>query len=462
MLRMITLKTPLGEAPESIPTAKDVRHGWREPAAGLDGGTVDRILRRFGGRVHVCRAHCSAQSNGHRNRNDNCCYSELEEVVGLSRTFRVELEQACSVPDLLDALRQAQVVESASACYLCVTETATQQQTEPNEQLAWSSRDAVGLQEALAIEPGDPSVVVAVVDTGVKTDHRELWQQTGPGFDTVQLTSRNVGVGLELLGDVNDPDSDPDDEVGHGTSCAGIIAAKGEKIPPGAGGRCRLMPVRVLGAARLPGKDQPVGLGSIIDIDEGIARAIALGAKVINMSLGTPVASLMPEDEIPHSDVIRYGLERGCIFIAASGNSGTQEDYTPACLEGVIAVGSVDADGRPSAFTTTGPHVALCAQGREIVSTGHDGGYCVQNGTSFAAPFVAGTAALLVSRALRNSLPLDGTAVRHFLAESARPHSRLNKTGYGSGILNACDAIKSFDRWLAQHNRQPELQTATI
>ncbi len=164
--------------------------------------------------------------------------------------------------------------------------------------------------------------------------------------------------------------------------------------------------MRVLGAAQLTGKAEPVGLGAIPDIDFGMKRAVDLGAKVINMSFGTPENALPEGAATPHADVVRYALAHGCVLIAASGNSGRAERFSPACLEGVLAVGAVNAEGKPCSFTTTGEHVALCAPGERVVSAGLRG-YQFVTGTSFAAPFVTAAAALLISRARRRSEAVD-------------------------------------------------------
>src|SRR5262249_39659585 len=152
----------------------------------------------------------------------------------------------------------------------------------------------------------------------------------------------------------------PEDEyVGHGMACSGIIGARGERIPPGLGGNCWLLPIRVLGAARLPGKAEPVGLGAIADIDVGGKMAGGLGARILNMSFGTPDSAIESGMPKPHGDVVRYAASRGCILVAASGNSGREERFWPAAFDEVIAAGAVNGDGQPSHFTTPGDHVAL-------------------------------------------------------------------------------------------------------
>jgi subtilisin family serine protease len=159
------------------------------------------------------------------------------------------------------------------------------------------------------------------------------------------------------------------------------------------------------------------------------------------------VDALDGNDEMPHSDVVRYGLARGCVMVAASGNSGRDEAFSPACLDGVIAVGAVDAAGAPCAFSTRGEHVAVSAPGERVVSAGLRG-LARLTGTSFAAPFVAATAALLVSRANRRAVPGSAALVRRVLSQSARPFGAKPPRGMGSGILDAAAALRLLDREL--------------
>jgi hypothetical protein len=440
----VVLKLTLGEAPEAIPSSLDVRMGASEAALTVDGGVVDRILKRFSDRVRVVRVHSAAASRGrpgvgHRR------FDDVEHAIGLSRTFRVDADHDCCIADLVDALRQLDHVEHASPYYLCALPFAHLGHAVLDPEKAWHSREQIRAREAMAHEQGDPALIIALVDTGVEGDHPELTNRLRPGFDTVELGPRDLSGGLQLLGDLSGPDPNPDDENGHGTSCAGIIGASGQRIPPGLAGQCSVMPMRVLGSARLTGKAEPIGIGAIPDIDAGVKRAIDLDAKVLNMSFGTLESALGEHDPPPHADVVRYGLARECIMIAASGNSGRAERCLPAALEGVIAVGSVNAEGKPSTFTTRGDHVALCAPGERVVTTGLHG-YQMVTGTSFAAPFVTATVALLVSRARRRSYPLDHRAIKRIVCESARPWPPGQERGYGTGVLDTAQALRTLDQ----------------
>jgi subtilisin family serine protease len=357
----------------------------------------------------------------------------------------VDVDDTCNIGDLIDALRHLRVVEYAHPHYLCSTPFETAAPVKFDAEEAWRARDLIRATEAMAYEPGDSAVIVAIVDTGVLQDHPELQGRLRRGCDTVELAAGDLPSGVRLLEAPGKAIGEPEDAVGHGTSCTAIVGANGAQIPPGLAGACSCLPIRVLGAALFPGKEAPVGIGAIADIDCGVKTAIDLGAKVLNMSFGTPQAMLAADDPLPHDDVVRYGLARGCILVAASGNTGKAEAFSPACLDGVLAVGAVGPDGKPAEFSTQGPHVAVAAPGVEIVSAGLHG-YARVTGTSFAAPVVAAVAALLVGRAERRAYPLDSRTVRRVLRASARPWpAHVAGGGHGSGLVDAYAALQALD-----------------
>src|SRR5262249_39404837 len=144
-----------------------------------------------------------------------------------------------------------------------------------------------------------------------------------------------------------------------------------------------------------------------------------LGADVLNMSFGTP-SSAVGDAPPPHREIVDYAMHYGCTLVAAMGNSGQHERYYPAAYPEVIAVGSVDRNGQRPTFSTTGDHISLCAPGEAIVSAGRHG-YEVGSGTSYAAPFVTGAAALLLAHAHRQNRTLNGAEVRDLLTATASP-----------------------------------------
>lgn len=443
----LLLKMRLGEAPGHVPSQLDVRAGAAAAATRMDGGPIDRLLRHHGSGARITRVFPAAQSLTHVGSR-HLHYDDKEHQYGMSRTFRVEVERDAPVEKLAAVLRELPEVETASLHHCCRTPfAAAPAQPAPVDLAeAWIPRDMVQAREALAYETGDRSVVVAIVDTGVALDHPETNGRFRGGYDTVQLASGDFSQGVTLLGERGRIDTRPlDNYVGHGMACSGIMGARGEHIPPGLGGDCWLLPIRVLGAARLIGKPQPVGLGALADIDLGVKIACDLGARVLNMSFGTAESSIEPGMPKPHADVIRYAAARGCVLVAASGNSGKEEQFWPAAFDEVIAVGSVDAESRPSRFTSSGRHVALCAPGEHVATCALEGSYQLATGTSFAAPFVAAAAALLLSRAGRRSFRVDGDMIKEILIASATRWTR-ETSGYGAGILNAYQGLQELDR----------------
>jgi subtilisin family serine protease len=441
----VVVKMALGEAPETIPASADIRTGRLSAAQSLDGGVIDRIVRHHAGGVRISRVH-SAAAGINQAGCSHLNFDDREQVFGLARTFRFDVPPGTPIGPLVDSLNQIATVEAASPNYLSVT--PFQAFPVSPEETDWTPWQMIRAHEALAYEKGDPSVIVAVVDSGVCFNHPELSGRLRSGFDTVQLGQSELAMGLELLGDRSRLDADPTDRfVGHGMGCAGIIGALGLSMGPGVAGDTRILPLRALGAARFPGKSQAVGIGAITDLDMAMKLAVDLGAKVINMSFGTDDAALDPAMLKPHADVVAYALDRGCILVAASGNNGSETRYWPAAYPDVVAVGAVGRTARPSLFSTRGDHVALCAPGERIYTLALEG-YQYATGTSFAAPFVTATAALMVARARQRSTPLNGEQVRDLLIGSVAPFPGPPVTGCGAGVLDCCAALQNMDAYI--------------
>lgn len=446
--RRLLLTVKLGELPEHVPSWSSSRRYGVAPADHIDGGPIDRLLRHHGGALLCTRLHTARTPHDTRPGVIGARrFDDIEQLSGVARVLRIEVADDCAMPSLVEALAQVDRVEHVSPDRLCGTpfDAASFRRPHkvPTDEALWRAREIVRIPAALGYEPGLPSVRIGLADTGVMSGHHELGKgQVSAGFDTVDLTRDDVGS-LELIGDSRGLDEEPDDEVGHGTGCAGIVVANGRLLPPGAAGACALVPARVLGAAR-QGSDR-VGIGALANIDNGMKRLIDLGVKVINMSFGTAESVLRAGDALPHLEVVRYALARGVLLVAASGNSGRDERYYPAAHEGVIAVGAVEDDLSPSSFSTRGEHVALCAPGRSIWTCGLDGLVPV-SGTSFAAPFVAAACALLAARAERRAWPLDPELALEVLRSTTRPFTQPSVEGCGSGVLDVAAALRALDQ----------------
>ncbi|WP_447755403.1 S8 family peptidase [Sphingopyxis fribergensis] len=443
----ILVRLKLGETADRIPAAMDVRRKLVRAAETTEHGALDRVVKSFGGGIRVSRLHSAAAAL--RNVGDmHRGYSDLEEISGISRVLRFEVDPGTHVGSMAISLMQLDIVESALPDYLCAVglDGPDRASILPGDPDGWSARDQINARAAMAHEPGDSAIVVGVVDSGVAHRHPEFAaRRLRRGLDTVQLGSGELPGGVKLLGDNKGVDTNPDDAfVGHGSGCAGIIGAAGHNMPPGLAGACQVLPIRSLGAATFPGRPNAVGIGAVSDLDMGLVLAVQLGADVVNMSFGTDDEALEPGAPKPHSEAVAYATARGATLVAASGNSGDRRTYWPAAYPEVIAVGSVGADGRVSSFSTTGDHVSVCGPG-ERVRTATVDGYQNATGTSFAAPFVAATAALLLARAQNRSAPVSPVQIKRLIEASAASHHPDTPAGNGIGILDAARALQLLD-----------------
>jgi subtilisin family serine protease len=439
-----------GAAPNHVPAHVDLLAGAARHANIFRVAAVDRVLAKWGGGARIEAIYHARQSLGRYGAHHQG-YDEVEEALGMSRTYKVQIGQPDRTAAVLDALRALEVIDTAGVQQLAtvpfeaVAAVAMSGVVRATLRAAIEPHRRVRAPEAHAMEPGDERVTTAVVDTGVVVGHPEFQRKCLAGYDTVDLGMGQLNADVRLVGDSRGYDYNPNDEVGHGSHVAGIIGAQGWEIPAGVGGKTRLLPVRVLAAAMKPAGLRRMGVGALCDINAGMKVAVDLGADVINMSFGTPAASVDQQATVPHARVIRYATHYGCVLVAAAGNSGVEELFYPAAHPAVIAVASVDREGRRSRFSTFGKHLALSAPGEQVISAGRRG-YQANSGTSFAAPFVAGAAALLVARAKRYQVRLDGAAVKDLLIRSAAP---LGGGGFsretGHGLLDVAAALRLFD-----------------
>ena len=211
---------------------------------------------------------------------------------------------------------------------------------------------------------GTPSVIIAVLDSGIDLAHPDLAGRIGQGYDFVEN------------------DSIPQDQNGHGTHVAGIAAANANNGYGIAGvdWKAQIMPIRVLDA---------YGNGSFANVAQGIIWAADHGARVINLSLGGSQYSAVLDESV------QYAVQMGVILVAATGNSGSSTVLYPAAFPGVIGVGATDQNNHLAWFSNTGDGVDVVAPGVSIYGLDVGNGFRSRNGTSMSAPQVAGFAALL-------------------------------------------------------------------
>jgi len=282
-----------------------------------------------------------------------------------------------------------------------------------------------GAEDAVDVIPGNVAgqgVKVAIIDTGIDYTHPDLDDVYAGGYDFVAN------------------DNDPKDENGHGTHCAGIVAAEdnGEGVI-GVAPKTAIYAVRSLDA---------YGSGSISDIVAGIDWCIDNGMDVISMSLGGSSSDSTLED------AVNRAYNAGIVVVAASGNDGQRAISYPAKYANAIAVGAIDSNHNLASFSNYGPEQEVVAPGVDIYSTmptytvtlnywwygGHSKNYDEMSGTSMATPMVAGVCALILS-ANPNLSPGEVRTILHDTAVDLGPAGWDEQYGYGN--VDALAAVNS-------------------
>ena len=427
---------------EHIAAHRDVRIGRATAAHRFDrGGNLDRVIGSYSPALQVSRQYVARRrATGVTRRPDD--WDAVEETLGLSRTFRLTIDPAADVHALVQDLAALEAVEMAAPELACEMPLAVA--PSPAAAAGPDSFELIGAARALADEPGDSALIVGLVDTGLDRAHPELSGRVRPGLNSV--TAADLATELTLLSGPRPRLQDIADDHGHGTECAGLMVARGVGVPHGLAADCPLLPVRALCGAQTGPHGGVTAIGSLADIDSGLKTCIDLGARVINCSFGTPETALEGYDYVPHLDIVRYAQEHNCVLVVASGNNGDFVRFYPAALPGVLAVGSVGTDRRPSVFTSRGAHVVLCAPGEQLPVATIGERYTRASGTSFAAPLVTATCALMLARAARASVPLSAAELRRLLTETASPFaSGADTTGCGAGVLNVPAALAAVD-----------------
>lgn len=303
----------------------------------------------------------------------------------------------------------------------------------------WAVRK-IAVDRAWDFVTADASIIVAIVDTGVDPAHPDLVDALVAGNTFVSQPSPDCQSGTTR------------DDSSHGTHVAGVVGATAQNGMGVAGVAhgVRLMPIKVLDCT---------GTGTMSDVAQGIIWATDNGARIVNISLGTP------SDTGTLRDAVRYAHGRGVLVVASSGNCGLgpsdrcatadQIEY-PAGYPEAVSVAAVDEEDLRASFSSANSSVDVSAPGRRILSTtpGYDTylsrrttnaatlHYAQFSGTSQAAPHVAGVAALIWSR--EPALTPDQVAQR--LRDTALD---LGDPGhdiaYGAGRLDGLAAVAGED-----------------
>ncbi|MFH1425884.1 MAG: S8 family serine peptidase [Candidatus Kerfeldbacteria bacterium] len=331
-----------------------------------------------------------------------------------NRVQRVRVPENKTAEEVLEQLEDNPEVEEAALNYKRHA-TVTPNDTYYANQWHHSDADAgISSEDAWADQTGTYSVVIAIIDSGIDTDHPDiednLWlngdEIADNGIDDDSNGYIDDVNGYDFVDDDKNPNPQPDgvdndsqngadNGVTHGTHVGGLVGAVGNngKGVAGVAWKTKLMAVRVL-------DDEGGGLDS--GIIEGIEYAVDNGADIINMSLGGAGESALLEA------AITYAKDNGVLVVAAAGNDGININSTPfypACYDSVIGVAAHKSSMEAAAFSNYGSNcVDLSAPGYQIFSTvyinaayGFTASYDYESGTSMSTPIVSGIAALLLS-----------------------------------------------------------------
>lgn len=257
-----------------------------------------------------------------------------------------------------------------------------------------------------------------------------LWINPGEIADN-GLDDDNNGFIDDLRGwDFVYADNDPADDNGHGTQVAGVASAVTNNAAGIAGvcWSCQIMPVKVMQAG---------GVANYSDIAAGMIYAAQKGAQVINVSLGGYSDSALLSAAV-QSAVTDYGA----VVVAGAGNDNQSTSFYPAAYEVVLAVAGTSQDDSKTDFSNYGEWVDLSAPAIDILTTFQGGDYGTVEGSSFAAAFTSGTAALLVSQ----HADWSSDNIRAQLIQTAESITAANP-GFagqlGRGRLNAALALNT-------------------
>ncbi|MDE0301026.1 MAG: S8 family serine peptidase [Candidatus Poribacteria bacterium] len=328
----------------------------------------------------------------------------------LERIYLLRFSTSSNLDSLKAAYSSQPLIEAVEFNYLRQTLASEIVPNDPQFEEQWNL-PLINMPRAWAIEKGSSDVIIAIVDGGIDYTHQDLatkiWRNTGEipdndidddhnGYiDDIRGWDFTDAPNVPAEGDSVVGDNDPIDESGHGTHVAGIAAADVDNRlgVAGVAWNCNLMPLRA-GASN--------GAGTNLQDDDSAAAivyAVDNGARIINMSWGSPRNSFLIRDAID------YAYAAGALLVAAAGNERMQDTIYPAGYRKVIAVAATEQNKQRFYQSNFGASIDVGAPGNVILSTHIGNRYRRLTGTSMAAPHVSGVAALVLSK--RSNLSHD-------------------------------------------------------
>ena len=454
-LLLFPLLTPIAHAGLNVmPLETDFQ--WRAP-----GYVPDELLVQLKGNVSASKGLAML-------RNKRATLKKLLTTDGL---LEVRIPEGMTLSEAFDSLNAQPEVEYATVNGYGGAFFAPNDTLFDEFDLTWNLRN-VGAVAAWDVVTGSPSVVLAMIDSGVAYENHEIpVYERGfvkPGTTMYRQSPELPGPFLPGYDFVNNDDH-PNDDDGHGTFTSTIAAGQANNTAGGAGiaWGVTIMPIKVL---------RYDGGGEMGPILEGIRFAADHGADIANLSLGFPPVGQLLERGLekkylrdffrPLKDAIKYAQARGVILVAAAGNFAYPELSLPAGYPGVISVAATGVDNKIASYSSFGDGLDFCAPGGDFTELNGDhiqdavadlsikpfrsiGSLCDPDslniffffGTSGAAPHVSGAVALLMSQGIRS----QGQIEEILRATAINPWGRTSNGAdpvYGAGIIQIDKAVQ--------------------
>jgi hypothetical protein len=329
------------------------------------------------------------------------------------RMFRWQIPDGRSVPAVIRALQADGILVQPNHVF---TLGQSQGQNAAQADPAQYTSTKLRLSAAHGLARGG-NILVAVIDSGIDTEHPELAGVVVDRFDPADADAPHV----------------------HGTAIAGAIASHSRIV--GAAPAAQILAVRAFGVASAGAE------GTTFNILKSLDWSAGKGARIINMSFAGPRDGALEK-------ALAAARQKGIVLIAAAGNAGPKSPpLYPAADPNVIAVSATDADDKLFAASNRGPHIAVAAPGVDLLLPAPAASYQVTSGTSFSAAYVSGVVALMLER----NPALSPDAVRKILMASSKdlgPKGRDEM--FGAGLIDAFQAVTAAEPKTTTASGQPQ------
>ena len=364
---------------------------------------------------------------------------EQPEVHGAGRiddyTAQLKVRSGVSVSKAVAEINNNDAFEESQANYYYEIAAAT---NDPLQNYQWAVTNSnETLQKAWDESKSNGSVTVAVIDSGIDTDHEDLKDNIVEATTRIERGDWSSGTPTWYWDTSNPEDTSSN---GHGSHCAGIVSAVSNngKGVSGVSYNAKILSIRVFEGQFAMSSDVCKG------IEYAIEKKDQYNVRVISLSLGS---SSDWQDPV-YNRYAKYAKDAGITIVAASGNDSANYVSAPANSDNVIAVGAVNSSGNRASYSNYGSYLDVMAPGHSIYSTGKNNNYLTMDGTSMAAPYVAGIAALCYAA----NPDLTPDQFETLLKKTCEKKANQSTLEYGAGKVNAYKAVMAAKDLICYHD----------